>query len=141
MVPDDVVIEDIKDQALDIFFHGPQSTHRNGTRDRKDIHSHIHTPKTKSKTLKSPNMTPSYGCPLPVQCGGGRRPGSLADDPRDCSTSEAFSPRGTVMKENICRCVQNILQHFPITTPFLTVSTITYSWMASRTVSSRLGQF
>ena len=44
----------------------------------KDIHSHIHshtpmhTPKTKSKTLKSPNVTPSFGCPLSVRCGGGR---------------------------------------------------------------------
>ena len=58
---------------------------------RKDFHSHIHshpimhTPKTKSKTLNSPNMTPSFSCPLPVQCGGGRRPGSLADAPQHCS--------------------------------------------------------
>ena len=41
----------------------------------KDIHSHIHshtpmhTPNlTKSETLNSPNMTPSIGCPFPVQC-------------------------------------------------------------------------
>ena len=37
---------------------------------RKDIHSHSHshppmnTTKTKSKTLNSPNMTPSFSCPL-----------------------------------------------------------------------------
>ena len=37
---------------------------------RKDIHSHshshppMHTTKTKSKTLNSPNMTPSFSCPL-----------------------------------------------------------------------------
>ena len=59
---------------------------------RKDIHSHIihshpamHTPKTKNKTLNSPNMTPSFSNPLPVQCCGGRRPGSLTDAPRHCS--------------------------------------------------------
>ena len=103
---------------------------------RKDIHSHIHshptmhTLKTKSKTLNSPNMTASFSCPLPVQCGGGRRPGSLADAPQDCSTSEAFSPR-TVLTENICRCVQHILQHFPTVMPFLTTSTITFSCLAS----------
>ena len=57
----------------------------------KDIHSHIHsqpimhTPKTKSKTLNSPNMTASFSCPLSVQCGGGRRPGNLADAPQHCS--------------------------------------------------------
>ena len=85
---------------------------------------------TKSKTLNSPNMTPSFSCPLPVQCGGGRRPGSLAYTPQDCSTSETFSPR-TVLTENICRCVQNILQHFPTTMAFLTTSTITLSCLDS----------
>ncbi len=73
---------------------------------------------------------PLFTGPLPVQCGGGRRPGSLADAPQDSSTSEDFSPR-TVLTENICRCVQHILQHFPITMPFLTALTITFSWMAS----------
>ncbi len=82
------------------------------------------------KTLNSPNMMPLFTDPLPVQCGGGRRPGSLSDAPQDCSTSEDFSPR-TVLTENICRCVQHILQHFPITMPFLTALTITFSWMAS----------
>ena len=83
----------------------------------KDIHSHVHahtpvyTPKTKSKTLNSPNVTPPFSCPLPVQCGGGRRPGSLADALQDWSTSEAFSPR-TVLTIFFCRCVQHILQHF-----------------------------
>ena len=50
--------------------------------------------------------------PLPVQCGGRRRPGSLADAPQDCSTSEDFSPR-TVLTKIICRCIQHKLQHFP----------------------------
>ena len=75
----------------------------------------IHTTKTKSKTLKSSNITPSFSCPLPFQCGGGLRPGSFADAPRDCSTSQDFSPRTVEGTENICRCVQHILQHFPTT--------------------------
>ena len=75
-------------------------------------------------------MMPFFTGPLPVQCGGGQRPGNLADATQDWSTSEHFSPR-TVLTKNICRCVHHILQHFPTTMPFLTVSAITYSWMAS----------
>ena len=71
----------------------------------KDIHSHIHshppmhTPqkqkqtKNNCKTLNLPNMMLSFTGPLPVQCAGGRRPGSLAEALQDCSTSDAFSPR------------------------------------------------
>ena len=44
--------------------------------------------------------------------------------------AEDFSPR-TVLTKNICRCVHHMLQHFSTTMPFLTVSPITYSWMAS----------
>ena len=65
-----------------------------------------------------------------LQCGGGRRPGSLADAAEACSTSKDFSPR-TVLTKNICRCVQHIMQHFPTTMPFLTASTRTLSWIAS----------
>ena len=83
-----------------------------------------------SKTLNSPNMTPSFSNPLPVQCCGGLRPGSLVDAPQHCSTSEAFSPR-TVLTENICRCVQEITEHCPAIMPFLTTSTITLSCLAS----------
>ena len=83
-----------------------------------------------TKPLNSPNMMPFFTGPLPVQCGGGGGPGNLADATQDCSTSEDFSPR-TVLTKNICRCVHPILQHFPTTMPFLTVSAITYSWMAS----------
>ena len=97
-----------------------------------------HTPavkKTKTKTkkktpLNSPSMMPFFTGLFPVQCGGGRRPGSVADATQDCSTSEDFSPR-TVLTKNICRCFHHMLQHFPTTMPFLTVSAITYSWMAS----------
>ena len=84
----------------------------------------------KQQPLNSPNMMPFFTGPLPVQCGGGQRPGNLADATQDWSTSEHFSPR-TVLTKNICRCVHHILQHFPTTMPFLTVSAITYSWMAS----------
>ena len=84
----------------------------------------------KQKPLNSRNMMPFFAGLFPVQCGGGRRPGSLADATQDCSTSEDFSPR-TVLTKNICRCVHHMLQHFPTTMPFLTVSPITYSWMAS----------
>ena len=90
----------------------------------------MHTTKTKRKTLNSPNIMPSFPCPLPVQCGGGRRSGSSAPALHDCPTSEIFSPR-TVLTENICRCVQQIFQHRPASGPFLTTSTITFSCLAS----------
>ena len=41
-----------------------------------------------------------------------------------CSTSEALSPR-TVLTENICQTVEQILQHSPAIMPFLTTSTLT----------------
>ena len=90
----------------------------------------MHTTKTKSKTLNSPNIMPSFPCPLLVQCAGGRRSGSSAAALHDCPTSEAFSPR-TVLTENICRCVQQIFQHRPASVPFLTTSIITFSCLAS----------
>ncbi len=40
------------------------------------------------------------------------------------STSEALSPR-TVVTENVCESVQQILQHSPPIMPFLTTSTLT----------------
>ena len=72
---------------------------------------------------------PSFPCRLPVQRGGGRRSGSLVLASQDCSTSEAFSPR-TVLTDNICTCVQQILQYVTTKMPFLTTSTITYSCLA-----------
>ena len=96
VVPEDVVIADIGDQSLDIFLHGPESTHKNGigktfTHTSISIQSCTLLKQTKSKTLNSPNMTPSISCPLPVQCGGRRPPESLADALQDWSTSEVFS--------------------------------------------------
>ena len=126
-VSDDVVIADIGYQALDIFLYGLESAHKNGTvktftHTSIPIHPCTFLKQTENKTLNSPNMMPSFTSPLPVQCAGGRRPGSLADDPQDCSTS----PR-TVLTENICRWVQ----HRPPTMPFLTTSTIHLSCLAS----------
>ena len=96
VVPDDVVIADIGDQVLDIFLHGPESTHKNGigktfTRTSIPIQPCTLLKQTKSKTLNSPNMTPSISCPLPVQCSGRRPPESLADALQDWSTSKVFS--------------------------------------------------
>ena len=103
----------------------------------KDIHSHMHshppmhTPKTKKQ--QNPQLTKhdvfvdlSSSCPSWWWATAS----SFADAPQDCSTSETFSPR-TVLTENICRCVQHILQHFPTTISFLTTSTRTFSCLAS----------
>ena len=94
VVPDDVVMADIGGQALHIFL---QSAHKNSI---AKTFTHTSIPirpctlitQTKSKTLNSPNMWPSSSI-LPVQCGGGRRPASLADAPQECSMSESFCPR------------------------------------------------
>ena len=135
MEPDDVVIADIGGQALDIFLHGPESAHKNGivktfTHTCIPIHPCTLLKQTKSKILNLLNMILSFTCALPVQCCAGGRPGSLADAPQDCSTTEAFSTR-TVLTENICRCVQHIFPHFPTTMAFLTASKITFYCLAS----------
>ena len=116
-MPDDVVIADIAGQALDILHQGSESARKNGivktfTHTSIPIHPCTLKTQTNSKTLNSLNMSPSLCSTLPVQCGDGRRPGSLADAPHDCSTSEAFRPR-TVLTENVCMCVQQILPRFP----------------------------
>ena len=85
---DDVVIADIGGQALDIFLHGPESARKNDivktfTHTAIPIHPCTLLKQTNSKTLNSPNMMPSFSCPLPVQCAAGQRPDSLADAPHD----------------------------------------------------------
>ena len=110
--PRTLLTENICESVYQILQHGPAEK-----KDRK-------------KPLNSSNMMPFFTGPLPVQSAAGRRPGSLADATQDCSTSEDFSPK-TVLTKNICRCVHHMLQYFPTTMPFLTVSAITYSWMAS----------
>ena len=73
-------------KALDIFLHGTEFARKNAIVKTftQHMHSHppMHTPKTKSKTLNSLNMTPSFTCALPVQRGGGRRPGAFKMLPR-----------------------------------------------------------
>ena len=141
--PDDVVIADIAGQALDIFLHGPESAHKDGI-----LKTFSHTsipiqPRTLLKNKKqnkkqtkqtnkqiSTHQTWCLRCPLPVHCGGGRWPGSLAPAPQDYSMTEAFSPM-TVLTENICRCVRHLRQHFPTTMSFLTTPIITFSCLAS----------
>ena len=135
MEPDDVVIADIGGQALDIFLHGPESAHKNGivktfTHTCIPIHQCTLLKQTKCKILNLLNMILSFTCALPVQCCAGGRPGSLADAPQDCYTSEVFSPR-TVLTENICRCVQQINKNCPGIMAFLTTSTTTLSCLAS----------
>ena len=135
VVTDDVAIAGIAGQALDIFLHFPESAHKNGilktfTHTSFPIHPCTLITQTKSKILNSLNMWRSFCGTLPVQCGGGRLSESLADTPQECSTSEAFSPR-TVLTENICRCVQHILQCFSTTMAFLTTCTLTLSCLAS----------
>ena len=68
--------------------------------------------------------------PLPVQCGGRRRPGNLADAPQDCSTSEDFSPR-TVLTKTFVDVFNTYCSISQKAMPFLTLSTIYYSSMAS----------
>ena len=46
-------------------------------------------------------------------------------------TAPRRMPSRTVLTENICRCVQQILQHFTTKLPFLTTLTITFSCLAS----------
>ena len=127
--PRTVLTENIGQSAQQILQHSPAIMTFIRTSTLTD--PPMHTPKaTKSETLNSPNMTPSFTCPLPVQCGGRRPPGSLADALHDWSTSEVFSPR-TVLTENICRCVQQIQKKWPGNNGFSNNSTITLSCLAS----------
>ena len=128
MEPDDVVIADIVGQALDIFLHGPESAHKNGivkTFTHTSIHIHpcTHLKEEKKERRKNAQLTKHdafdyWSSSCPVCCWSTfRKLGT-------CSTSEALSPR-TVLTENICQTVQQILQHCPAIIPFLTTSTLT----------------
>ena len=104
---------------------------------RKDIYSHahshppMHTPKLNKE--QNPQLTKHDAC-LYLSSSSSTwwwaTARSFADGPQDCSTIEAFSPR-IVLTENICRCVQRLLQHFQTTMAFLTTSTITYPCLAA----------
>ena len=65
VVPDDVVIADIAGQGIDIFLHVPESAHKNGilktfTHRSIPVQPCTLLKQTKSKTLKSSNLTPSF---------------------------------------------------------------------------------
>ena len=103
-----LLTENICESVQQILQHSPAEK-KNRRKEKKK--------EKQEKTLNSPNMMPFFTGPLPVQCGGGRRLGSLADATEDCSTSEDFSPT-TVLTKNICRCGHHILQHLRQQCPF-----------------------
>ena len=92
VVTDDVVILDTGGQALDIFLHGPETAHKNGIL-KTFTHTSIptityppmHTPKANKEQNTQLTKENAFICPLPVQCDGGRWPGSLADVPSQLS--------------------------------------------------------
>ena len=132
--PGDVVIADIAGQALDIFLHGPESAQKNGivkTFTHTCIPIHLCT---LLKQRAEPSTHQTWHLRLVVLFLSKVVVGDcqeawqmlLSTSP----TSEAFSPR-TVLTENISRCVQQIIEHRPAIMPFLTTSTITFSFLAS----------
>ena len=132
--PDDVVIANIGGQALDIFLHRPDSASKNGIL-KANIHPYIqsHSPmrtlkQTKTKPSTHQNTTSSFTCPLPVQCGAGRWPGSLACAPQGCSTSEVFWPRTVLTKTFVDMFSKQ--QHQAVM-PLLTTCTRSLSCLAS----------
>ena len=110
--PDDVVIADMVGQALDSFLHGPESAHKNGiaktfTHTSIPTHPCTHLKDEKKETKWNAQLTKhdaflywSSSCPVRWWSTCTR------------STSEALSPR-TVVTENVCESVQQILQHSP----------------------------
>ena len=133
---DDLIIVDIGSQALDIFLHGPESARKNGI-----VKTFTHTciPIHPCTLLKSNNKEQNPQLTKHDAAGylwyssstwWWSTASSFSDAPKDCSTVEAFSPK-TVLTENICRCVQDLIQHFQTAMAFSTTSTITFSLLAS----------
>ena len=106
MEPDDVVIADIEGQALDIFLHGPESAHKNGI-----LKTFTHTsipmqPRTLKKTNKKQLTKHDAFVELSkVVVGDGQEAWQLL-----LSTAPRPRPPRTVLTENICRCVEQILE-------------------------------
>ena len=89
---------DIAGQALDIFLHGPESTHKNGI-GKTFTHTSIPIHPCTLPKQSSPSMTPSFSSPLlsnMVVVDGQEAWQMLL---RTAPPSEAFSPR-TVLTEN-----------------------------------------
>ena len=116
MEPDDVVIADIAGQALDIFLHGPESAHKNGigkTFTHTSIPIHLCTLLKKHKKQQQQNAQLTkhdafvYWSSSCAVCWWliFRKLGT-------CSTTDALWTR-TLLTENICESVQQILQHSP----------------------------
>ena len=116
MEPDDVVIADIAGQALDIFLHGPESAHKNGigkTFTHTSIPIHLCTLLKKHKKQQQQNAQLTkhdafvYWSSSCAVCWWQifRKLGT-------CSTTDALWAR-TLLTENICESVQQILQHSP----------------------------
>jgi len=134
VVPEDIVIVDIGDQALDVFLHGPESTHKNGI---GKTFTHTSIPIQSCTLLRQrakPSTHQTWRLPLVVLflsnvvVGDGQEAWQMLLS--TAPTLEAFSSR-TVLKENICRCVQQIIEYRPAIMAFLTTSTITLSCLAS----------
>ena len=134
VVTDDLLIDDIGDQALDIVLHGPESAHKNGIV-KKFTHTSIHNqPCTllkqtaKHSTHQTWHLRSVVFFLSNVAEGSSQEPWQklLSTAP----TSEVFSPR-TVLTEDICSCVQQIIEHSLPSMPFLTTPTITLSWLGS----------
>ena len=114
MEPDDVVIADIIVQALDIVLHGPESAHRYSivktfTHTSIPIHPYTFLKKRQKQQQQNAQLTKhdtfvywTSSCPV-CWWATFRKLGT-------CCTSEALSPR-TVLMENICESVRQILQH------------------------------
>ena len=115
MEPDDVVNADIAGQALDIFLHGPESANKNGilktfTHSSIPIRActllkrHTHKQQQQNAQLTKHDAFIYWFSSYPVCWWATFRIFGT------CSTSEALSPK-TVLTENSCESVQQILQH------------------------------
>ena len=132
--PDDVVIADIAGQALDIFLHGAVSARKNGM-----VKTFTHTsipihPCTLLKQRAKPSTHQTSCLPFlvlflsSVVVGDGQE----ARHQLFMTAPRLRSFRlGQYWQKTICRCVQQIFQHRPASGPFLTTSTITFSYLAS----------
>ena len=113
MEPDDVVIADIGGQALDIFLHGPESAHKNGIA-KTFTHTSIpmHTAKKAQKQQQQNAQLTKHDAFVhwSSSCAVCRWP--IFRNLGTCSTTDALSAR-TLLTENICESVQEILQHSP----------------------------
>ena len=115
MEPDDVVNADIARQAPDIFLHGPESANKNGIL-KTFTHSSIpirpctllkkntHKQQQQNAQLTKHDAFSYWFSSYPVCWWATFRIFGT------CSTSEALSPK-TVLTENSCESVQQILQH------------------------------